>query len=100
MSILSIDFDLIEDFEGGSFEKCKCLDFLICPRLLFTELIAWKCQNLESFVRISSINLLHLFVHHRGQTSEGCHVDNEANFIFKKVEVHFLLVDIQNGKIE
>jgi len=100
MRILSVDFDLVEYLKGGSFGSCESLDLFICPRLLFTELIAWKCQNFESFVGISGVNLLHLFVHHRGQTSEGCHVYNEANFIFIDIEVNFLLVDIEDSKIE
>jgi len=83
MGVGAIHVDLREHGELDTvFASSKSLDFSFCSGLLFRELVAGECENLESCAAELLMDLNHFFVVLVGQTSFGGDVDDERGFLF------------------
>jgi len=96
MSCIPVHVDLAEKIKLRSIlALCKLLDFFIGSRFLIPELIAGKCQYLQSL--LLSILLMQLdqfsVVAVRG-TSFGRHVDNDANMTLEFFQLNGIAVDV------
>lgn len=102
MCLLPIDFDFLHNGKI-SFEIFlnEVSYFLRSTILLSEELIAGKCDDLESFFIPAIMGFDHFHVVLRGETSLASYVDDHYKFfILEGVEVELFTVDIVDFKVK
>ena len=80
MSIVAVDINLVEEGVGGTVGLCELLDPGVIKGLLIQELVAWECEDLETFVTKLGVDLSHPLVVTGGQASEASDVSHKSQF--------------------
>lgn len=96
MSVFSIDFDFLENWEGRvELIWNKFLYFFWSSWFLIIELVARHCDNLKSFIFPLLMCLGHLFIVRRCESSLTSNIDYHGQFIHPElIKSKFISFDI------
>jgi hypothetical protein len=102
MSIIAIDFNLVEERVGGIVGLGELLDPGIIIGLLVHELVAGECKDFETFVTIVVVDLCHPLIVTGSQASKACNVGDKGQFLASCENTDLIerfLIDVDGGNV-
>ena len=102
MSIIAIEFNLVEERVGGTVGLSELLDPGIIIGLLVHELVARECKDFKTFVTIVVVDLCHPLIVTRSQSSKACNVGDKGQFLASCEDTDLIerfLINVDCGNI-
>ncbi len=102
VSVITVYINFVEKRVAGTVGLGERLNPSVVIGLLVHELVAWECEDLETFVTIVVVDLCHPLIVTGGQASKASNVGDKSQFFASCVNTdlgEWLLINVDSGNI-